>query len=116
APSDFDDGSTNSDTPNRRLLFELNRKCKIEFKVNNKARNEGRFEDYPSAAGMTLVSNDIGETLAQNGVPSPRDGFALVIPIHLRPNVSYKVGCQPVSKLALTQAQQVNDQPFTTVE
>jgi hypothetical protein len=116
APVDFDDTSVNSDTPNRRTLFELNRKCKIEFKVNNKTRNEGRYEDYPSGGGITLVTNDLAETLANNGVPSPRDGFALVIPVHLRPNVGFKVTVTPVSRLALTQAQQVNDQPFTSVE
>jgi len=116
APVDFDDSSMDSDTPNRRMWFELDRKCKLEFRVNNKNRNEGRFEDYPSAGGISVVTNDLAETLANNGIPSPRDGFALVIPVHLRPNVNFKVGCQPVVKLSLNQAQQVDDQPYTSIE
>jgi hypothetical protein len=116
APEDYDDGSLDSDTPNRRMWFELNRKVPLELKVNNKTRNQGQFIDYPSAGGLTLVSNSLAETLCNNGIPSPRDGFALVIPIHLRPNVSFKVVAQPVVSLALAQAQVVNDQDDTTVE
>jgi hypothetical protein len=108
--------SVNADTPNRRMWFELDRKCMLDFKVNNKTRSQGRFEDYPSAGGINVVTNDVAETLANNGIPSPRDGFQYVIPVHLRPNVSFKVGCQPVVALQLTQAQQVNDADNTTVE
>lgn len=115
-PPDFDDESLDSDTPNRRMWFELMRKCKLEFKFNNKTRNEGLFWDFPQGGGITLVTNDLAETLANNGIPSPRDCYALVIPVHLRPNVSYKVICQPVVELALTQAQVVNDNDTTSVE
>jgi hypothetical protein len=112
----FDDASLDSDTPNRRMLFELNRKVKCNFFINNKVRSEGRFEDYPSAGGIYLVTQDIGESLANMGVPSPRDGFALVVPFHLRANVSYKWTLAPVVGLALNQAQQVDDQDNTSVE
>jgi hypothetical protein len=116
SPLDFDEASLDSDTPNRRMWFELMRKCKLELRINNKPRNDARFLDWPQAGGITLVTNDVAETLANNGVPSPRDGFALVIPIHLRPNVAFKVRCTPVVALALTQAQVVNDDDNTSVE
>lgn len=115
-PEDYDPDSTFSDTPNRRTWFELDRKIPLELKVNNKTRNQGRFEDYPAAGGLWGVTNDLAETYFNNGFPSPRDGFALVIPVHLRPNVSYKMVAQPVESLALTQAQVVNDAEFTSVE
>jgi hypothetical protein len=116
SPADYDDASLDSDTPNRRMWFELDRKVILEFKVNNKTRNQGRFEDYPSAGGLVVVTNDVAETYANNGVPSPRDGFALVIPVHLRPNVQFKVSATPVVDLALTQAQIVDDRDNTSVE
>jgi hypothetical protein len=108
--------SLDADTPDRRMWFELDRKCLLTFKVNNKDRSMGRFEDFPSAGGITLVTNSVSETLANNGVPSPRDGYQYVIPIHLRPNVSFKVSCQPVVALQLTQAQIVDDRDNTSVE
>jgi len=109
-PSNLDPDSLDSDTPNRRMWFELDRKISLEMKVNNKTRNQGRFEDYPSAGGLVVVTNNLSETYCNNGIQSPRDGFALVIPIHLRPNVSYKMVAQPVETLALSQAQIVDDQ------
>jgi hypothetical protein len=115
-PPDFDPDSTSSDTPNRRMWFELDRKIPLRMVVNNKDRNTGRFEDYPSAGGLWGVTNVLAESYFNNGVPSPRDGFALVIPIHLRPNVGYKVIAQPVDSLALTQAQVVDDSDNTSVE
>lgn len=116
APVDFDASSLNSDTANRRMLFEMNRKCSLEFRYNNKPRNTGRFEDFPSASGITMFSTDIGQEIANNGVPSPRDGYALTVPIHLRPNVSYRVSNTPVIQLSLSQAQTVNSQAATAVE
>ncbi len=108
--------SLDVDTPNRRAWFELDRKCLLTFKVNNKDRSVGRFQDYPSAGGLYLVTNDLAESYANNGMPSPRDAFNYTIPIHLRPNVSYKVSCEAVTHLDLVQAQTVNDREFTTVE
>lgn len=113
---DFDPASTSSTYPNSRMWFELDRKCKLTVYINNKPRSEGRFEDYPSAGGISMFTTDLTVELANNGIPSPRDGFALTVPFHLRANVSYKWTIYPVVSLALNQAQQVDDWPNTSVE
>ena len=117
-PLNLDDSnaSLDSDTPNRRTMFELMLKTLLTFEVNGKPRSLGLVWDYPQAGGIQLVTNQIGESLANNGSSSPRDQQQFVIPIHLRANVSFSVSMNPVAPYDLTQAQIVNNWDESAVE
>ena len=53
---------------------------------------------------------------ANNGVPSPRDQSAFVLPIWLRPNIAYVGVLAPQAALGIGGATAASGPPFATVE
>jgi len=105
-----DQGETNprltsfSDPVNLRTLFELDRRIFCRYIYNGKMYSEGLLRDYPQGHGINLVTTQTNTELANNGVPSPRDRIALVLPVHERENLGYSMEITPVIALAIAQA------------
>jgi len=93
-----------SDPPSLRTLFNIDRVTYIEFDFNDKKYTKGVMQDYPQGHGYNVFSTNAAFELAQNGVPSPRDRNALVLPIWLRENLSYRLSFQPEAALVISQA------------
>lgn len=116
SPKNFNPDSLDSVQANARTLYEVQRKCLFTVQANDKTRQQGHFTDYPSGAGIyNLGNNDLGFDQPTNGVPSPRDGHQLVVPIQLDANQQYNVIVNFVAAAALFQAQQVNDRTNTSL-
>lgn len=92
-----------SDPPTLRTLFNIDRLTYLEFLYNAKAYTQGVMKDYPAGVGYYVFSTNMVFELAQNGVPSPRDRIALVLPIPLREGISYKMTFSPDATIAIAQ-------------
>lgn len=100
----FADGSgALSDPPTLRTLFSIDRVTYIEFNFNDKVYTRGVMQDYPQGHGYNVFSTNATFELAQNGIPSPRDRNALVLPIWLRENLAYRLSFQPEAALVINQ-------------
>lgn len=84
-------------------LFQIDRVTSLDFLYNNKSYSQGVTQDYPQGHGFYVFSTNSTFEYAQNGVPSPRDRNALVLPIHLREGLSYKMAIQPEGPLTINQ-------------
>lgn len=76
-------------------LFDFLRKTYVRFEVNGKLKSEGPAEKYPQGSGISVFGTTTDLELANNGIPSPRDAAAFVLPIWLRANISYVAKLQP---------------------
>lgn len=85
-------------------LFGIDRLVSFSYEYNNKAYSQGVMTDYPQGSGYTAVSTNSGFELAQNGIASPRDRVALVLPVHQRENLGFKGIFQPEAALTISQA------------
>lgn len=114
------DGVTGSlsNVPTLNTLFQVDRVTYIDFDFNDKKYTKGVMQDYPQGHGYNVFSTNPTFELAQNGIPSPRDRNALVLPIWLRENLSYRLGFSPEAPLAIVQAAQDGgvDQTFADVK
>lgn len=93
-----------SDPPTLRTSFDLNRVTFFEYEYNAKKYTSGVIQDYPTGNGFSVFSTNPAFELATNGIPSPRDRVALVLPVHMRENLSYKGIFQPEAALVINQA------------
>lgn len=93
-----------SNPPTLDTLFNLDRVTFFQFEYNAKFYTQGVLQDYPQGHGYNVFSTNSAFELAQNGVPSPRDRVALVLPVHERENLGYKGIFQPEAPLKLIQA------------
>jgi hypothetical protein len=93
-----------SDPVTLRTMFEIDRRLFCKYIYNAKAYSEGLFRDYPQGHGISLFTTNTTTELANNGVPSPRDRVALVLPVHERENLGYTMEITPVIPLAISQA------------
>ena len=59
--------------------------------------------DYPQGQGISVFSTNPTFELANNGIPSPRDRNALVLPIPLRDGLSYGMFFTPVAAPVINQ-------------
>ena len=63
------------------------------FKVQNKLKSHGGIYKYPSGGGLYLTGNDTSNATnrawSNNGLPSPRDQAAFIIPHLLEPNIPF---------------------------
>jgi hypothetical protein len=82
-------------------LFDLADKLYCDFEYNRKTRSEGLMTNYPSGKGIYTQTMVTGQEVAHNGVPSPRDQLAFVMPLWLRENIGFNMFLTPV--VALTQ-------------
>lgn len=92
-----------SNPPTLATLFQINRVTFLEFKYNDKSYTQGVMQDYPQGNGFSVFATNANFELAQNGVPSPRDRNALVLPIWLRENLAYKMAFSPEAALVINQ-------------
>lgn len=86
-----DTGGALSDPPTLRTLFNVDRVTFVQFFFNDKPYTSGVIQDYPQGHGFNVFSTNANFELAQNGVPSPRDRNALVLPIWLRENIAFRL-------------------------
>lgn len=105
-----------SDPPTLRTLFNVDRVTYLEFSYNDKKYTFGVMQDYPQGHGFNVFSTNANFELAQNGVPSPRDRNALVLPIWLRENLAYKMSFSPEAALVINQAASDGQTALTFVD
>jgi len=92
-----------SDPATLRTLFNVDRVTYLEFKYNDKVYTSGVIQDYPQGHGFNVFSTNANFELAQNGVPSPRDRNALVLPIWMRENIAYRLEFNPEAPPVIVQ-------------
>lgn len=93
-----------SNAPTLQTLLNIDRITYCQFSYNQKSYSDGVMKDYPAGRGYSVFSTNANFELAQNGVPSPRDRNALVLPIPMQENLGFKMGFQPVGPLVIAQA------------
>lgn len=98
------------------VLFDFLRKTYHRFQVNQKVQSEGPSEKYPQGSGISVFSTATSLEVANNGMPSPRDQSAFVLPIWLRPNIAYVAILAPQAQLGIGGAAAASGPPFPTVE
>ena len=98
------------------VLFDFLRKTYHKFQVNQKVQSEGPVEKYPQGSGMSVFSTATSMENANNGMTSPRDQMAFVLPIWLRPNIAYVGILAPQAALGIGGASAAAGPPFATVE
>jgi len=90
--------------PTLNTLFQFDRVTYLEFTYNGKQYTYGVAQDYPQGHGFYVFATTSSFELAQNGVPSPRDRNALVLPIEIRENLGFKLSFQPEAPIVINQA------------
>jgi hypothetical protein len=76
-------------------LFDFLRKTYVRFTVNQKIQSEGPAEKYPQGSGISVFGTTTDLEVANNGLPSPRDAAAFVLPIWLRSNIAFVAKLRP---------------------
>jgi len=84
-------------------FFELNRRLFLEYQYNGKDYSQGLVVDYPQGHGPYLFSTQPATENVTNGVPSPRDRLAMVLPIWERDGLGYGMTITPVIALVIAQ-------------
>lgn len=102
-PQLADGGGALSDPPTLRTLFNVDRVTYLEYQYNGKTYSQGVMQNYPQGHGFNVFSTNAFFELAQNGVPSPRDRNALVLPVWMRENLGYTFAFQPEAALGIAQ-------------
>jgi len=77
------------------ILFDLLRKTYCRFTVNQKVKSEGPAVNYPQGAGISVFGTTTDLEVANNGIPSPRDGRAFVLPVWIQPNIAFVMKMRP---------------------
>jgi hypothetical protein len=95
-----------SDPLNSRTVFELNRRIFLAYVYNGKDYCQGLIQDFPAGHGIYMNTTLAAQEIAQNGVPSPRDRVALVLPVRERELLSYMMSVNPVIALSIDQEAQ----------
>lgn len=92
-----------SDPVRLNTLFQLDRLIAVEFKYREKTYAEGVIQDFPVGHGFSVFSTASDFEIAQNGIPSPRDKNAMVLPIRLQENLAFKAVYSPAAALVISQ-------------
>jgi len=98
-----DTGGALSNPAQLQTLFNVDRVTFVYFFYNTRNYTEGVMQDYPQGHGYNVFSTQPAFELAQNGIPSPRDRNALVLPIWLREQIIYKMVLAPEAALVIDQ-------------
>ena len=98
-----DAGGAFSDPVSQRTYFNLDRVTFFEYRYNDKQYTQGVMQDYPQGGGMNLVTTNAAREQVTNGLPSPRDRVALVLPVHERESLSFQGVFQPEAALVIDQ-------------
>jgi len=102
-PALADGSGAFSDPAQLQTLFAWERVCYVEVNYNGKPYSKGTAQDYPQGRGFSLFATTANRELAQNGVPSPRDRNAMVLPINLRMGLGYNVSFNPEAAIVINQ-------------
>ena len=86
---------------NGGVMFDFLRKTFFRFTVNTKTQTEGPADEFPQGSGVHVFSTGTSVEVAGNGPPSPRDQSALVLPIWIRDNLSFRALLAPQAALGL---------------
>jgi len=97
-------GASLSDPPTLRTTFDVDRVTFFAYEYNAKIYTTGVLQNYPTGHGFSAFSTNPAFELANNGIPSPRDRVALVLPVHERENLGYKGIFQPEAAMVIAQA------------
>jgi hypothetical protein len=81
------------------VLFDFCRKTFCKFTVNQKVKSEGPVVNYPQGAGITVFGTTTDLEIAANGLASPRDARAFVLPIWIQPNIAFVMKMRPQEAL-----------------
>jgi len=92
-----------SDLVRPETLFQINRLVAITMKYREKVYAEGVMTDFPQGHGYSLFSTASDFSVGQNGIVSPRDRNAMVLPVRLQENLSFKVSWSPAAALGVAQ-------------
>ena len=92
-----------SNRVNDDTAFDLGRKLYMEYKYNRKTFAEGIFEDFPAGSGLFYQGTSNAREILNNGVPSPRDQVAMVMPIWEREGNSYQLLVYPEAAITISQ-------------
>jgi hypothetical protein len=77
------------------VLFDFVRKTFCKFTVNQKVKSEGPAVNYPQGAGISVFGTTTDLEVASNGIVSPRDARAFVLPIWIQPNIAFVMKMRP---------------------
>jgi hypothetical protein len=92
-----------SDPVDQRTFFGIDRVTSFEYRYNDKQYSQGTLQEYPQGHGISLVTTNAAREQVTNGVPSPRDRVALVLPVHERENLSFQGKLQPEAPVPIAQ-------------
>jgi hypothetical protein len=81
------------------ILFDFLRKVFCKFTVNQKVKSEGPACNYPQGAGIHVFGTTTDLEVASNGMVSPRDARAFVLPIWIQPNIAFVMKMRPQEAL-----------------
>lgn len=103
-PTLADTGGALSNPATLNTWFQIDRLLFFQYEYNGKQYTQGVPQDYPQGHGFYVFSTNMAFEYANNGVPSPRDRQALVLPVHMRENLSFTGVFQPEAALVINQA------------
>jgi len=92
-----------SDPARLATLFQVNRLLAVTMKYREKVYAEGIMVDFPQGHGFQVFATASDYDLAQNGITSPRDRNAMVLPVRLQEGLAYKVIYSPGAALGIAQ-------------
>lgn len=104
-----------SDLVSLRTAFELQRRIFVQYNYNGKDYAQGLIQDFPAGHGLSVFTTQTSTELVNNGIPSPRDRVALVLPVRERELLSYFMSIVPVIPLAISQPASDGNQPNLTI-
>lgn len=84
-------------------FFQINRRIANQYVYNGKQYTQGLIVDYPQGHGPAVFTTQTSTEIVNNGVPSPRDRLAMVLPVHERELLGYAMQITPVTALVIAQ-------------
>lgn len=104
APQLSDAGGALSNPAQLQTLFSIDRVTFLNYSYREKSYSQGVMQNYPQGHGFYVFSTNSAFEYAQNGIPSPRDRWSMVLPIHEEENLGYKMSFQPEAPWVINQA------------
>lgn len=92
-----------SEAPRFDTIFGVNRLVNVKFKYRDKPYAEGIPENFPVGHGFWINTTTSDFEVVQNGRPTPDSRNALVLPIRLQENLSFKLVFYPQAPLVINQ-------------
>jgi hypothetical protein len=92
-----------SDPVRLNTFFELDRRVFCRYVYNNKMYSEGHIADYPAGNGPSVTTTNPATEWVNNGIASPRDRLAMVLPVHETELLQYAFQITPVIALQIDQ-------------